>query len=202
VDSIINTALNQFRTDPMKDQEKYVEVWVEKDAVSSYVYDSTARWFVPLIVGRGFMSGTYMHNAAERFNQIEKPITILYLSDYDAEGEYFPKQFKKQMPEKYECEADLNVEKLALTKPQIKDWGLHWIWIPEPKLRHMQKQYVSDYWKQNPHQKVELDAVSERNLTTLIEKRLRAILDWSIVEQSEEKDKSAVSKWKEQHGID
>ncbi len=201
VDSLINISLNLFRYDPMLDQDKYVEVWVEKDAVSKYVYESTAKWFVRLIVGRGFSSGTYMHNAAERFNQIKKPITILYLSDYDAEGEYFPKQFKEQMPKKYECKADLNVEKLALTKQQVKDWKLRWIWIPEPKRKHMEKQYVLDYWKENPHQKVELDAVSERNLTRVIEKRLNGILRWDIVQESEDRSKLGVTEWKKQHNM-
>lgn len=90
---IIKAALDQFRYNAMENQESYVEVWVEKDAVSSYVYNSTEKWFVPLVVEKGFSSGTYLHDAADRLNKIEKPITILYLSDYDAEGEYFPKLF-------------------------------------------------------------------------------------------------------------
>lgn len=108
----------------------------------------------------------------------------------------------EQVPERYHCEAKLEIKKLALTKPQIKKWKLPWIWIPKPKPEHMKKKYVSDYWKENGQQKVELDAVSGVKLTNLIEKRLGKILDWSIVEQSEEQSKSAVSKWKEQHGID
>lgn len=58
VGAIITAALDQFRYNPMENQENYVEVWVEKDAVSSYVYNSTEKWFVPLVVEKGFSSGT------------------------------------------------------------------------------------------------------------------------------------------------
>ena len=105
VDEAVNRVLDVFLCDPMREQERYIEVRVEKDAISERIYQTAEEFFVPVITARGFSSGTYLHNGAERFNQVphDKQIGVIYLSDFDPEGEYFPQLFKDQIGKRYGC---------------------------------------------------------------------------------------------------
>jgi hypothetical protein len=45
-------------------QDCYVEIWLEKDALAGVLYDVTERWDTPLMVTRGYPSLSYLHSAA------------------------------------------------------------------------------------------------------------------------------------------
>ena len=47
-----------------RNQEKYVEVWVEKDALSGVLEPIVDEYHVPLMVNRGYSSVSAMHDAA------------------------------------------------------------------------------------------------------------------------------------------
>jgi hypothetical protein len=205
VDEAVNYVLNNFNFDPMPQQKEYVEVWVEKDTVGSKIYATTAKFFAPLITARGFSSGTYMHDAAVRFNEIpeEKPITILYLSDYDPEGEYFPKLFHEQLESRYGCEHSITVKKIALTKQQIIDWTLPRIPLTVHPA-HGRKMYVLNYLVDNEEYrngrwKVELDAVNNIVLSKLIEAHLRDILDVILINRALRRSKRASAQWRKKY---
>ena len=179
---------------------------VEKDVAPRNVYSATAPWFVPLIVGKGFSSGTYLHDAAERFNCESKPIKVLYLSDYDPEGEYFPDLFRTQLPQRYKCKANVEVKKLALSRKQIEDWNLPWISMRKPDPKHLRKQYVYNYSRLNNcdtegWRKVELDAVSNLRLARLLQNRLKRVLKSKVVDETKRRSIEAVENWKQQHGL-
>jgi len=46
------------------DADAYVEIWLEKDALSGVVYPVTAMFDVPLMVARGYASLSSLHSAA------------------------------------------------------------------------------------------------------------------------------------------
>jgi hypothetical protein len=127
-------------------------------------------------MGRGFSSGTYLHDGAERLNQVpkKKDIMIIYLSDFDPEGEYFPRLFEKQIGPRYGCSRPVRIEKLALTRGRVDSWALPWIPLMV-RASHLRKSYVSRYVADNGEhgqQKVELDAVDNVTLASLLRKRL------------------------------
>jgi hypothetical protein len=66
VDDIIDAAVAQFRLPRWKDQPKYVELWVEKDALSGVLSPIARRWHVPLAVNKGYSSASAMKAAADR----------------------------------------------------------------------------------------------------------------------------------------
>ena len=203
VDEAVNYVLETFRYDPMGERERYVEVWVEKDAVSAQIYETTAQFFVRLITARGFLSGTYIHDGAERFNQIphEKQITVIYLSDFDPEGEYFPRLFRDQIGSRYGCGRAVEIEKLALTRSQIDDWELPWIPLTV-RASHLRKSYVSRYVADNGQhgqQKVELDAVDNVTLASTLRERLNGLLDAQVIANSLEDSAGSVKEWRERY---
>jgi hypothetical protein len=200
VEQAVNYVLETFRYDPMGEQERYVEVWVEKDAVSTRIYQTAEQFFVPVITARGFLSGTYMHDAAERFNQISdrKQITVIYLSDFDPEGEYFPQLFKNQIGKRYRCARSVEIEKLALTREQIGTLELPWIPLTV-RASHLLKSYVSRYVTENGHKKVELDAVDNLTLASLLKERLTGLVDTRIIDDSLRRSGVAVKRWRKRH---
>ena len=129
---------------------------------------------------------------------------VLYLSDFDPEGEYFPELFREQLPDRYGCDAEVTVEKLALTRNQIEAWKPPWIDFTV-KQAHKRKEYVAkflDKIKDRPGpQKVELDAVDNITLRDLIHSRLTELLNVEVVKRSGNRSKRAVAKWRREHRL-
>ncbi len=76
-----------YRRDVWSTQEQYVEVWLEKDALSGIFEDALQPYGVTLNVGRGYDGWDSIHNAAERYVETDAPVTILYFGDFDPSGE-------------------------------------------------------------------------------------------------------------------
>lgn len=66
IDEIIDAAVNQWRSPRWRDQPKYVEVWVEKQALAGVLGPIAKRNHVPLMVNKGYSSASAMKAAADR----------------------------------------------------------------------------------------------------------------------------------------
>src|SRR5215211_4015668 len=60
VDQALDDAAASYRRALWHDQDVYVEVWSEKDAISSIVSRITESWDVPLMIARGFASESFL----------------------------------------------------------------------------------------------------------------------------------------------
>ncbi len=99
---ILQVAAEQFRMDRMKGQGVYLEMWVEKDALSEILKKSTNRYGVPVMVNRGYSSTTAMHDAFERMKDhilAERKVVILYLGDHDPSGMDMVRDIKDRLKE-------------------------------------------------------------------------------------------------------
>ena len=66
-------------------QPNYLEVWLEKDALSGIFEDVPGRYGVTLNVGRGYDGWASIHNAREAARRTDD--TVLYFGDFDPSGE-------------------------------------------------------------------------------------------------------------------
>lgn len=66
IDDIVDAAVNQFRLPRWNDQPKYLELWVEKQALAGVLAPIARRAHVPLMVNKGYSSASAMKAAAER----------------------------------------------------------------------------------------------------------------------------------------
>lgn len=85
----IDDAINQYRLDRQEGQDTYIEVWVEKDALSGVLKRVTSKYHIRLLVNRGYGSVTAIHDAYERLKREMykgKKVKILYLGDHDPSG--------------------------------------------------------------------------------------------------------------------
>lgn len=82
----VDTLKVGYRKDYWHTQPAHVEIWVEKDAVVGSIEELTNDLGVRLRPGKGFQSTTKVHEIAELFSRIKKPIFVYYLGDHDASG--------------------------------------------------------------------------------------------------------------------
>lgn len=89
IEDAIRDTVNQYRLDRQDGQEVYIELWVEKDALSGVLRKITSKYHINLMVNRGYSSCTAMHDAYKRLEEQEgegKETYILYLGDHDPSG--------------------------------------------------------------------------------------------------------------------
>src|SRR5258707_705386 len=82
----VETLKAGYRKDYWKLQPAHVEIWVEKDAVVGSIEQLTHDLGVRVRPGKGFQSTTKVHEIAELFSKITKPIFVYYLGDHDPSG--------------------------------------------------------------------------------------------------------------------
>lgn len=85
----MDTLLSAYRRKRMTGQENYLEVWVEKDALSGVLKRVTSVYHVPILVNRGYSSASSMYDSYCRFKdaiQEGRKCKILYLGDFDPSG--------------------------------------------------------------------------------------------------------------------
>lgn len=124
--SLANMLDNQqqfYRRDLWAEQEAYVEIWLEKDALSGVLLDVTAEWDVPLMVTRGYPSLSYLHSAGEQIASIDKPTYLYYFGDHDPSGVDIPNKVYEGVRD-FAPDAEIHFERVAVNPDQIQAFKL------------------------------------------------------------------------------
>jgi len=123
----INDALKEtarfYRKALWTSAATYVEVWLEKDALSGVIYPITSLYDVPLMVARGYASLSFLHGAAEYINELDVPAYIYHLGDFDPSGVNAAEKIEQTLRD-LAPRADIHFERIAVTPAQIQTWGL------------------------------------------------------------------------------
>ncbi len=114
------TVKRAYRRDVWADQPAYLEVWLEKDALSGIFEDALKLYGVTLNVGRGYDGWDSIKNAAYRFAGHDDA-TILYFGDFDPSGEDMVRSLEERLGF-FDCFP--NIVKCALTHEDIKRYNL------------------------------------------------------------------------------
>ena len=104
-------------------QDSYVEIWLEKDALSGVLYEVTAEFDVPLMVTRGYPSISYLYEAAEAIAARGKPAYLYYLGDHDPSGCDITRAVENGIRE-FAPNAEIYFERIAVTPAQIQELNL------------------------------------------------------------------------------
>ena len=155
-----NTAAT-YRRSVWDNQDSYVEIWLEKDALAGVFYEVTSAWDVPLMVTRGFASLSFLYSAAEEIKaqaDAGKEVVIYYFGDHDPSGVINDRVIERDLRE-FAGGADFGFERMAVTLDQIAEWDLPT--RPTKKKGTHAKSFEGD--------SVELDAIPPKTLKWLIE---------------------------------
>jgi hypothetical protein len=92
----------------------YVEIWLEKDALSGVLYPVTSEWDVPLMVTRGYSSLSFLHEAAEAITDQGKPAYIYYFGGHDPSGRDITRATEAGLRE-FAPAAEIHFKRIAVT---------------------------------------------------------------------------------------
>ena len=112
-----------YRKSLWTDADCYVEIWLEKDALSGVIYPVTSMYDVPLMVARGYASLSFLYSAAEYINDLDVPTYIYQFGDFDPSGVNAGEKIEETLRE-LAPGADIVFERIAVTEAQIADWDL------------------------------------------------------------------------------
>ena len=178
IQKLVRDAIYQYRKDRHKNQENYIEVWVEKDALSGILLLITQKYHLNLMVNRGYSSITAMFKASQRFqNELEKEkkCHILYLGDHDPSGLDMIRDIKERL-DTFGI-YDLDVNQIALTQKQIKKYN------PPPNPAKENDPRSKWYIEQFGHTSWELDALKPDVLTKLLEHNITSLINLDLYDE-------------------
>lgn len=175
-------ALTQetYRRAVWDNQDAYVEIWLEKEALAGVLVDVTARWDVPLMVAKGYPSLSYLYSAANAMRVHEKPAYLYYFGDHDPSGRDIDRFIEQKMRE-MAPDVDLHFERGGVTEDQIKTMGL--TTRPTKKTDSRSKSFKGE--------SVEVDAIDPDDLCEICESCITQHLDreaycsMQVVEEAE-----------------
>lgn len=180
----LKTIHQQYRLDRMKEQRYYIEIWVEKDALSNVMRRVTEKYHVNLMVNKGYSSCSAMHESFQRFRDAEKDGVLLYFGDHDPSGKDMVRDIEDRMRE-FGLGRDyaFRVENPALNMDQIRRYAL-----PENPAKLTDPRAV-EYIKQYGNKSWELDALEPPVLVAIVEKAiLRFINEGKYFQMLEQED--------------
>ncbi len=181
----MDDIIYSYRLDRQKGQEKYIELWVEKDALSSVLQPLTKKYHVRLMVNRGYSSCTAMRDAYLRIQSANASATILYLGDHDPSGLDMVRDITERLNE---FGVFPEVKHIGLTKEQINEFN------PPPNPARVEDPRAENYIAEHGYVSWEVDALSPETLNELIKSEIEGLLDMDkfneVIEQEEiDKDK-------------
>jgi hypothetical protein len=181
---------SDFTREMWANQDEYIEVWVEKDALSRLVSVACGGYRVKTCVGRGYSSYTYVADAVDRFvEKQDKQCTVIYLGDFDPSGLDITRDLGRRMAE-YGAE-HVEIKRIALSKDQIKKYSLPPapVKLTDARAEKFVDKHGKDVW--------ELDALEPNVLQQTIQDEIVRHVDgdlWQETREQIEKDKQEIEK--------
>lgn len=174
----ISDAHDHYRLDRQIGQDKYIELWVEKDAISNVLKRRTHHYGIPLMVNRGYSSTTAMHDAYQRMESAAadgKDCHILYLGDFDPSGlDMVLNDIPGRLNEQFGT--SVNVEHIGITMEQVESYK------PPPNPAKItdprSKWYISNFGRLS----WEVDALEPKDLHLIIDKHIEGLMDMTLFE--------------------
>jgi hypothetical protein len=181
-EDILDACIAQYQLPRQEGQPIYLEVWVEKDALSGVLKRVTRKYHVPILVNRGYSSASSMYDSFMRFvregSRKDRPVKVLYLGDFDPSGLDMVRDIEDRTREfiggygDVEVEnMDFSVEAIALTREQIEAYN------PPPNPAKITDPRAADFIKQYGPTSWEVDALRPEVLNALLEGAILAEID-------------------------
>ena len=195
-DQIINSAMRGYRRDNWQDQPHMLEVWSEKGTVRGTIWPVLHAYGVTFRVMHGFGSATTLNSVATMSAHSEKPLTVLYVGDFDCSGMCMSEIDIPQRMERYSGKA--TIRRIALTADDV---------APGTALPHFEAEtkksdsrhdwfvgrYGSKCW--------ELDAMSPVDLRQRVESAIVDMLDmdaWNHARAIEQVEVASMREFQQQ----
>lgn len=182
-EDIVDAAISQYQLPRQENQNIYLEVWVEKDALSGVLKRVTSKYHIPIMVNRGYSSVSAMYDAFLRFvNEAaykSRPVKILYLGDFDPSGIDMIRDIHERIIEFQQGyndgymveEMEFSIKPIALTRNQIKEHD------PPPNPAKVTDPRAKDFISKYGNESWEVDALKPEILHEILESEILYYID-------------------------
>ena len=170
---ILEAAAQSYRLDRWEGQEYHVEIWCEKDALSSVIEPVCRDYHVRFLANRGYSSSTAMYDASKRFLEAmraDKWPVVIYLGDHDPSGLDMSRDVEDRL-RLLTYQIGVQAERLALNFDQVEQYQ------PPPNPTKLQDSRADGYLANYGMQSWELDALEPQVLDGLIRNAIEGFLD-------------------------
>lgn len=194
VGDIINSAVRSYRLPRWSDQDYYIELYCEKQALEGIFKPIADKYHIYLGSNKGYTSASTIYDMAQRLKaKIDegKCTRIIYLGDHDASGLDMVRDIRKRACEfLYIDENDVmfGVDQIALNMEQIKKYKPphNDAQQKDPRSRWYTKKFGKKSW--------ELDALEPKVLTQITEDAILKFLDVDKYNEWIDQEKDEIKK--------
>lgn len=176
---ILNRAKDSYYRSKWENQDNYIEVWCEKDAVSNILEPVCSQYDVLFMANRGYSSQTAMYNGYQRFYFADtegKNIHLFYFGDHDPSGIDMVEDIQNRLGLFLYGQGDAfnQITRVALNMDQILQYS-----PPENPAKTTDSRYRK-YVEKYGEFSWELDALEPNVLSKLVEDSILGYCDMDI----------------------
>ena len=164
---IIESARQSYRIDLWDTQDRRVEVWIEKEALTGVIARTCRNLDVPYFACRGYVSASETYAAYQR--ACAHPLTILHLGDHDPSGIDMTRDNLDRLAAV--MGGDVELKRIALNMDQVEQYS------PPPNPAKVTDSRWQDYMAEFGPSSWELDALEPSVINELIETEVAKLRD-------------------------
>lgn len=198
---IVRAAARQFRLDRWQGQTNYVEVMVEKDALSGILRPVCRDLHVRFTANKGYSSSSAMYEAGKRILEAAragKTPYLLYLGDHDPSGIDMTRDIGDRLQLfSHDRILPTQIDRLALNIDQVQKWN-----PPENPAKETDSRYGA-YLVNFGRSSWELDAVEPATLAGLVRDAVTELIDlkqWREIEEEEKAMRAELESFADDYG--
>jgi hypothetical protein len=169
----LSNFIGAYTRDLMQTQKKYIEVWIEKDALSSIFSMICEQYTIPVVACKGFASISSLNDLKNRIeSEPTKDHIMLYFGDFDPSGVEMLTAMKTTLEQELGVYHHIEFKRIGLLKEDIYKYKLP----HNPDALKKTDSRAMKHIKAYGDLAVELDALSpdvlEQKIRTAIENEL------------------------------
>lgn len=199
---LLRAAISQYEKPRMKGQATYLEVWVEKDALSGVLSRVTEPYHVPILVNRGYSSASAMYDAYKRFKKAHdrgQKVKVIYLGDFDPSGVDMIRDIRDRITEfisgaylyrhdRKDWSDDFEILPVALTRAQIDQYE------PPPNPAKLSDSRAAKFVEEHGYESWEVDALPPEVLNQIVTDAIEENINRELYDDILEQEKTDIEK--------
>ena len=189
----IQIIRDQYGIDMWENQERRVEVWIEKEALAGVIAGVCGELDVPYFACRGYVSQSEEWRAYRRHKRQQKTV-VLHLGDHDPSGIDMTRDNQDRL-DLFHFGRETEVRRIALNMDQINEYDPppNPAKVTDARFRNYQLEYGDESW--------ELDALEPQVLVDLIREMIGEYVDddaWAERQEQLETDLATLDQFLEE----
>jgi hypothetical protein len=171
-----------YRRDLWRAQPCHVEAWCESDALADVLIDITDHYGVALLPCRGQSGKRFVWDSAQAYAEIDKPVIVLYIGDFDPSGLDIRRSLEDRM-RRYGA-PDVDFRWLAITPEQVADEQLPGHGLNRNTAVPVLARFAAECAAVGiPFEAVEAEAMEPAALRAILDSEIQSLIDqraWDV----------------------